>query len=75
MKWLVNSLDLNPTKNLSLKIETMVHEKVASPKEDLWIAIQESWNHFDKEDCFELVKSMFERIKAVIKAWKGTIKY
>ena len=34
---------------------------------DLLTAIQENWNHFDKEYCFEFVKSMPERIKTVIK--------
>ena len=28
----------------------------------------EKWNHFDKENCFKLVKSMSERIKVAIKA-------
>ena len=38
-------------------------------------AIWEIWNHFDKEYCFELMKLMPERIKVVIKALGGAIKY
>ena len=34
-------------------------------KEDLLTVIQESWNHFDEEYCFKLVKSMPKRIKAL----------
>ena len=30
--------------------------------------MRESWNYFNKEYWFNLVKSMHERIKAVIKA-------
>ena len=42
---------------------------------DLLIAIQESWNHFDKEYGFKLVNSIPERIKAVIKTRGRQIKY
>lgn len=45
----------------------MVHEKVPSTK-DILTTVQESWNSFDKRYCFELMKSMPERIKVVIKA-------
>ena len=44
-------------------------------QKDLLTAIQKSWNHFDKDYCFELVKFMPERITAVIKAWGGVAKY
>ena len=53
----------------------MVDEIALSIKEDLLRVIQEKWNQFDKEYCFKLKKSMFERIKAEIKAWGGTAKY
>ena len=49
--------------------------KAPSTKEDLLIIIQESWNHFDKEYCFKLLKSMPERNKSVIKTLEGTTKY
>ena len=45
----------------------MVYEKALSTKADLLVAIQESFNHFDKKCCFKLVKSMPGRIKVVIK--------
>ena len=34
----------------------MVYEKAPYSKEDLLTTIQSSWNHFDKEFCFKLVK-------------------
>ena len=49
----------------------MVHEKIPSIKKDLLTGIRESWNFFDKEYYFKLVKPTPERIKDVIKAWKG----
>ena len=39
--------------------------KAQSTKEDLLTVIQESWNDFDKESYFKLVKSLPERIKAL----------
>ena len=53
----------------------MIHVKALSTKEDLFSAIQETWNDFDKEYCFKLAESMSARINAVIKTWGGTIKY
>ena len=52
----------------------MIHVKVLPTGVDLLIAIQESWNHFDKGYCFKLTKFMPEKIKAIIKA-QGGIKY
>ena len=52
----------------------MYHEK-APPIRDLLSPIQEIWNHFDKEFCFKLVKSIPERIKAIIKTRRGTTKF
>ena len=51
----------------------MMHEKVPSNK-DLLTAIRQNWNLFDKEHCFKLVKSMPERVQAVIDA-QGRAKY
>ena len=56
-------------------LKKMVHQKTPLTKKDLLTAIQESRNHFDKEYCFRLVKSISERIKAVIKVWGGATKY
>ena len=44
-------------------------------KQNLLTAIQESWNHFDKEYYSKLVKSMPKKIKVGIKARGGAAKY
>ena len=59
--------------NWKLKVEILknglwengLHQK------NLLNAIWKSWNYFDQEYCFKLLKSMSERIKAVIKARGG----
>ena len=53
----------------------MVLEKAQSTKEDKLAVIQERKDHFNKEYSFELVKSMPERIRAVIKAQSGEATY
>ena len=42
---------------------------------DLLTSNWKSWNHFDKECCFRIMKSMPERIKAVIKALEEETKH
>ena len=42
--------------------------KLHSQKNGLLTVIWKSWNYFNKEYFFELMKSMHERIKAFIKA-------
>ena len=49
----------------------IIPKKAPMIKEYLLTAIRESWNHFDKGYYFKLVKSLAERIKAVIKAQRG----
>ena len=50
----------------------MVPKKAPFTK-DLLTDIQKSWNHFNKEYWFKLVKSLPERIKVVSKAWEATM--
>ena len=58
-----------------VEIFKMAHKNYSSTYEDQWTAIQENWNHFGEEYCFKFVKSIFERIKANIKAWGGATKH
>uniref|UniRef100_A0A8C5EG28 Uncharacterized protein n=1 Tax=Gouania willdenowi TaxID=441366 RepID=A0A8C5EG28_GOUWI len=53
----------------------MVHHKVPSYKVDLATAIRECWSRIDEEYCLSLVKSMPQRLQAVIKARSGATKY
>ncbi len=75
MTWPANSPDLNPVENLWWKLKKLVHDKAPSCKADLSTAIQQSWNQLDEAYCFSLVKSMPQRIQAVIKARGGATKY
>ena len=45
----------------------MLYKEIPSSK-DLLTPIRRNWCHFDKVYCFKSIKSMTERIKAVIKA-------
>ena len=49
-----------------VEIEKTVHEKTLSMK-DLLTAVWERWDHFDKEYCFESVKSTSEKIMDIRK--------
>ena len=52
----------------------LVHGKAPSCKADLSTAIPESWSQLDEEYSCSLVKSMSQRIQAVIKAQGGATK-
>uniref|UniRef100_A0A3B1JCI9 Tc1-like transposase DDE domain-containing protein n=1 Tax=Astyanax mexicanus TaxID=7994 RepID=A0A3B1JCI9_ASTMX len=75
MSWPANSPDLNPIENLWWKLKKMVHKKAPTCKADLATAIKESWHQIDAEYCLSLIKSMPQRLKAVIKAKGGATKY
>ena len=75
MAWPANSPDLNPIENLWWKLKKMVHDKAPTCKADLATAIRQSWRQIDEVYCLSLVKSMPQRIQAVIKARGGATKY
>lgn len=75
MPWPANSPDLNPIENLWWKLKKIVHGKAPTCKADLATAIKESWNQIDEEYCLSLIKSMPQRLNAVIKARGGATKY
>uniref|UniRef100_A0A3Q0RAY7 Tc1-like transposase DDE domain-containing protein n=1 Tax=Amphilophus citrinellus TaxID=61819 RepID=A0A3Q0RAY7_AMPCI len=70
-----NSPDLNPIENLWWKLKKMVHDKAPACKADLATAIRESWSQIDEEYCLSLIKSVPQRLQAVIKASGGATKY
>uniref|UniRef100_A0AAR2K6C9 Transposase Tc1-like domain-containing protein n=1 Tax=Pygocentrus nattereri TaxID=42514 RepID=A0AAR2K6C9_PYGNA len=63
MSWPANSPDLNP-----------IEKNGPTCKADLATAIKESWHQIDEEYCLSL-KSMPQRLQAVIKAKGGATKY
>ena len=52
----------------------MIDEEASSTKGNLLTVIRKSRNHIDKKYFFKLVKSMFKRIKAAIRAQRQAIK-
>lgn len=53
----------------------MPYWKAPFAKKDLLTAVWESWHYFNKEYLFKLVKSMSERIQAILKGSRGATKY
>jgi DDE superfamily endonuclease len=74
MSWPANSPYLNPIENLWWKLKKMVHDKAPTCKADLATAIRESWSQIGEEYCLSLIKSMPQRLQAVIKARGGATK-
>ncbi|CAJ0964526.1 unnamed protein product [Ranitomeya imitator] len=71
MSWPAISADLNPIENLWWKLKKMVHDKDPTCKADLATAIRERWSQIDEDSCVTLIKSMPQRLQAVIKARVG----
>jgi transposase len=71
------SPDLNPIEHLwrHLKIELSRFPELAKDFDELWKRIHETYYKILKEVCQNLIKSMPDRIKAVIKAKGGHTKY
>ena len=76
LEWPGNSPDLNPIENLWAILKQKVHQKSPKNREELISAIVRSWYHeISAETCQNLVKSMKERLRSVILAQGGHIKY
>lgn len=82
MKWeiylhLPNSPDLNPIENIWAFIKQEIsrkHRHITS-KVEMKRIVMEMWNGFDDKKWNELIASMPDRIKAVIKAKGGPTQY
>ena len=49
--------------------------EIPTNPEELWLKFEKIWNEIDKETCINLIDSMPDRVKAVIKARDGHTKY
>lgn len=76
MEWPGNSPDLNPIEHLWYAIKVKIAKEKPSNKNELKEVKRKVWNNEISIDYLEtLVKSMPQRLKAVIKAKGGATKY
>ena len=71
------SPDFNPIEHVWKKLKTAVNNRPVVPKsvDELWKVLQEEWAKIDLEFVNTLVKSMPNRVEAVLKAKGGPTKY
>lgn len=77
LRWPAQSPDLNPIEHLwaLLKRRLGEYEKPPAGILELWERVQVEWNKLGAEDCQNIIKSMPDRCKAVIRAKGGHTKY
>ena len=69
------SPDLNPLENLWQIVKKKLKGKTYKNKDDLWNDFENAWNEIPLDIVVSLVKSMPNRINAVIRANGGHTKY
>lgn len=77
MEWPPQSPDLNPIENLWGIVKHRVYDYVESPNNPnvLWERTKAVWESISPDICRNLVRSMPERLRQVIKARGGYTKY
>lgn len=77
MDWPALSPDLNPIEHLWDQLKRRVRARNSAPStvEELKTALLEEWDNIPQEDVKKLIRSMKNRLKAVIKARGGNTKY
>ena len=77
MVWPPQSPDLNPIEHLwgYLKRALSGYEQPPVSMQELWERVQVEWEALKVEDCRKLIRSMPDRVRAVIKAKGGYTKY
>ena len=75
MNWPVQSPDLNPIENMWDHLKRTVGEKNPKTTKELWKSVKDAWNKFPRERLLNLIDSMPNRCKAVIKARGGPTTY
>lgn len=75
LEWPAQSPDLNPIEHLWANLKRKIRERHIKSKTDLKNVLVQEWNSISPDECRKLVRSMPQRIAAVIKAKGGTTKY
>jgi len=77
LPWPAQSPDLNPIENLWNELEIRIRKRKPMPKNknDFFVALKEEWYKIDKSRLIRLVKSMPNRINAVIESKGNPTKY
>jgi transposase len=76
LQWPAQSPDLNPIENLWMHGKDEVQNKVRpNNKEEMWQAVKQAWDAVSQERIAKLVRSMPDRIRAVIKAEGGSTRW
>lgn len=77
MEWPARSPDLNPIEHIWDELKRRVRERNPAPTriQDLQAAIQEEWEAIPQETIRKIIRSMKNRLRAVIKARGGNTHY
>lgn len=75
MKWPANSPDLNPIENVWRLLKYRIGKRFPKNHEEVRRYIEEEWEKLTVEDFQKYVRSMSERIKAVIEANGGPTRW
>lgn len=68
LSWPSNSLDLNVIETLWHKMKQKLRDDPQCTVADLKMKLRELWHNFDIDACQSLIKTMPDRIAAVVKA-------
>ena len=69
------SPDLNSIENIWDHLKSTVQVKNPKNAKELWTSVKDAWNEFPRERLLNLIDSMPNRFKAVIKASGGHTRY
>ena len=75
MTWPAQSPDINPNENMWDHLKRTVQEKNPKNAKELWTSVHHAWKEFPRERLLNLIDSMPNRYKAVLKARGGPTSY